>query len=216
LCHRHGRCQTAPPEQRWLRPAVSDHEPGGAAVTRRGRNTRDRPVPRQAGCPHSSVASPWRTRSECLGSAIASRTGLQARAGWQRRRQPDRGLSERGQVGPRKPGDPGWRSRRRSAWVIPTALMTDRSAGVGPLVLSLGSARGRKPPPLATPRATPTARNDGRVIISGGWYHTRLSAMPNRWQGHAIPRLGGRSRPGNAPDFCTTKALGIQPSRFGA
>jgi hypothetical protein len=46
--------------------------------------------------------------------------------------------------------------------------------------------------------------------------HTRLSAMPNRWQGHAIPRLGGRSRPDNAPDFCTTKALGIQPSRFGA
>jgi hypothetical protein len=35
--------------------------------------------------------------------------------------------------------------------LIPTALISDRSAGVGPLVLSLGLARGRKLAPLGNP-----------------------------------------------------------------
>jgi hypothetical protein len=39
----------------------------------------------------------------------------------------------------------------REAPLIPTALISDRSAGVGPLVLSLGLARGRKLAPLGNP-----------------------------------------------------------------
>jgi hypothetical protein len=40
----------------------------------------------------------------------------------------------------------------RSKLLIPTALISDRSAGVGPLVLSLGSARGRPTNPARDTR----------------------------------------------------------------